>query len=195
MSCCWCGASEIPPADLLSPYGSSQWCRHCIQVLSCPQGPPQQTRPPSSEEGDHVVIPALLEPLPETTRPDYSTEELLAAYGLSDDAAKFYAPSFDDQGYDSEGSLRFLTGPILTGLGVFREEHRLLLLQVALDFQTHHEMMSSPNLPLLVSRIEITGNKIEYGVDLVEFVRQTELFGFSIKDKILGPNGANIEYM
>jgi hypothetical protein len=37
--------------------------------------------------------------------------------------------------------------------------------------------------------------QIEYGVDLVEFVRQTELFGFSIKDKILGPNGVNIEYV
>ena len=29
----------------------------------------------------------------------------------------------------------------------------------------------------------------------MEFVRQIELFGFSIKDKILGPNGVNIEYM
>ena len=26
-------------------------------------------------------------------------------------------------------------------------------------------------------------------------MRQTALFGFSFKDKILGPNGANIEYM
>ena len=133
MSCCWCGASEIPPADLLCPYGDTQWCSHCIRALSCPQGPPQQTRP--SDERDRVGIPALLEPLPELTRPHFSTEELLAAYGLTEAAAKLYAPAFDEQGYDSEGTLRFLTGPILTGLGVLREEHRQQLLQVALDFQ------------------------------------------------------------
>jgi hypothetical protein len=192
MSCCWCGSSAIPSADLFSPYGSSQWCSHCIQTLSRPQGPPQHTGP--LEEGDHVGIPALLDPLPETTRPNYTTEELLAAYGLSEDAAMLYAPAFDVQGYDSESSLRFLTGHILTGLGVLREDHRLRLLRVALDFQTHHEMMSAPSPPLLVCTIEITG-KFDYGIDRAEFFRQTELFGFSFKDKILGPNGENIEHM
>ena len=144
-------------------------------------------------EGDLAGIQALPDPLPESTRPNQTAEVLLAAYGLPEEAAMMYAPAFDAQGYDSESSLRFLTGHILTGLGVFREDHRLRLLQVALDFQLHHEMMSALP-PLLVCRIEITG-KFDYGMDRAEFFRQTERFGFSFKDKILGPNGVNIEHM
>jgi hypothetical protein len=192
MSCCWCGSSAFSSADLFSPYGSSQWCSHCIQTLSRPQGPPQQPRP--SDEKEHTVVPALLEALPEATRLNYTTEELLSAYGLSEDAAKFYGPAFEEQGYDSPGTVRLLTGHTLTGLGVFREEHRLLLLKVALELQTLYETMPAPSLPPLVRTIVIT-SKTDYGSDCAEFFRQTELFGFSFKDMILGPNGENIEYM
>ena len=57
--------------------------------------------------------------------------DLLYDIGLSEADASFYAPAFDDRGYDSAATLRFITGPILTALGMINVGHRLLFLETA----------------------------------------------------------------
>ena len=60
---------------------------------------------------------------------------------------------------------------------------------------TRGSTLPGSGAPLLTRKIELTGNNFEHGFDVDVFMHQTELFGFSLKDKILGPDDGNIKYL
>jgi hypothetical protein len=78
------------------------------------------------------ACPAIIPfPLPEL---HLDAEDLLVCIGLTVADAWFYAPAFDEQGFDSEATLQFLTAANLNTMGMINVEHRLLLLDWAVHF-------------------------------------------------------------